>query len=67
MATSEFEVPEEMEPDRVVHWRVQELRRAGYAEREAAKLAMRSDIDLHFAADLLTQGCSSKTALRILL
>ena len=67
MATSESEVLEEMEPDRVVRWRVQELRRAGYAEREAAKLARRSDVDLHLAADLLTQGCSSKTALRILL
>ena len=67
MATSEFEVLEEMEPDPVAHWRVQELRRAGYAELEATKLAIRSDVDLHLAADLLSQGCSSKTALRILL
>ena len=67
MATSEFEVLEEREPDRVVHWRVQELRRAGYAQLEAAELAMHSDIDIHLAADLLIQGCCIKTALRILL
>ncbi len=67
MATSELEVLEDTESERVLRWRVAELRRAGYAEREAVKLAMRVDVDLHDAAKLLAQGCPSQTALRILL
>lgn len=67
MATSELEVLEDTESERVLRWRVEELRRAGYAEREAVKLGMRHDVDLHLAANLLSQGCPSGTALRILL
>lgn len=67
MATSELEVLEDTESERVLRWRVAELRRAGYAEREAVKLGMKADVDIHLAANLLTQGCPSKTALRILL
>jgi hypothetical protein len=67
MATSELEVLEETESERVLRWRVAELRRAGYVEREAVKLAMCGDVDLHDAAKLLAQGCPSQTALRILL
>jgi len=33
----------------------------------AAKLAVRHDVDLHLAADLLRQGCSVELALEILL
>ena len=67
MQTSELELVEETEADRVVRWRVEELHRAGYGQREAVALAMRFDIDLHLAVDLLGNGCASKTALEILL
>lgn len=67
MQTSELELVEDTEADRVVRWRVEELHRAGYGQREAVTLAMRFDIDLHLAVDLLHNGCASKTALEILL
>ena len=67
MTTSELELAEDTEADRVMRWRVQELQRAGYGQREAVKIAMRIDVDLHLAVDLLRQGCPTKTALQILL
>jgi hypothetical protein len=50
----------------VAGWRFEELRHAGYGEREALELAMRADVDLHTAIDLIRRGCSQETALRIL-
>ena len=47
--------------------RVLELQRVGYGQHEAVKIAMRIDVDLHLAVDLLRQGCPTKTALQILL
>ena len=68
MQTSELELVEDTEADRVMRWRVEELHRAGYGQREAVKLAMRVDIDLHTATvDLLRNGCPANTALEILL
>ncbi|MGI9657598.1 MAG: hypothetical protein ACR2OD_01720 [Gaiellaceae bacterium] len=67
MQTSELELVEDTEADRVMRWRVEELHRAGYGQREAVKLAMRGDVDLHLAVDLLRNGCSTTTALEILL
>jgi hypothetical protein len=67
MMTSELELAEDTEADRVMRWRVQELQRAGYGQHEAVKIAMRIDVDLHLAVDLLRQGCPTKTALQILL
>ena len=67
MQTSELELAEDTEADRVMRWRVEELQRAGYGQRESVKLAMRADIDLHLAIDLLRNGCPTKTALEILL
>lgn len=64
---SEFELLEETEGERVVRWRAEELERAGFEEREALKLALRPDIDLHVAVDLVRRGCPLETALRILL
>jgi hypothetical protein len=48
-------------------WRVEALERAGYLPSEATELAMRVDIDLHGAVDLVERGCPSELALRILL
>lgn len=67
MSTTESEVLLETELGRVVEWRMGELKRAGYDERGARRLAERVDIDLHGAIDLLRSGCPAETALRILL
>jgi hypothetical protein len=48
-------------------WRRESLVRAGYDERSALLVALRSEIDLHQAVDLVEGGCPVKTALRILL
>jgi ABC-type phosphate/phosphonate transport system substrate-binding protein len=48
-------------------WRVEALERAGYLPSEAAELAVRHDIDLHCAVDLVKRGCPSDLALKILL
>ena len=53
--------------DDVISWRREQLRAAGYGWAEACRLAERTDVDLHLATDLLRNGCTSETALRILL
>jgi hypothetical protein len=55
------------EQELVEQWRAEELERAGYPARAAAELALRTDVDLHRAAELLEQGCSPELALQILL
>ena len=55
------------ELERVEAWRLEELRRAGYAREAAAKIAARHDVDLHLAIDLLRRGCAQELALEILL
>ena len=55
------------EEERVAHWRLEQLLRAGYDETAALILADQHDVDLHLAVDLIGQGCPSDTALRILL
>ena len=70
MATIEVEqaVREvETEEERVLRWRQEELCRAGYPDRLALKLALRRNVDLHQAVDLLRRGCPPETAARILL
>lgn len=54
------------EPELVLCWRFARLEQAGYSEDEAAILALRNDVDLHEATDLLLRGCPRQTALRIL-
>jgi hypothetical protein len=49
-----------------VLWRYDSLRKAGFDERDALELAMRVDVDLHFALRLIHRGCEHETALRIL-
>jgi hypothetical protein len=50
----------------IVLWRFEELVRAGYSERQALQLAMRRDVDLRAAVDLINRGCVPETAIRIL-
>jgi hypothetical protein len=57
----------ETELDRITSWRAEELERAGYEHRAAAKIAARHDVDLHKAVELLEQGCPSELAADILL
>ena len=53
MSTTEAEIVYETELDRVVGWRLRELRRGGYDEAGARAIAERVEIDLHRAVDLL--------------
>jgi hypothetical protein len=55
------------EQERIVRWRAEELERAGYEPTAASLLAGRSDVDLHYAIDLLRNGCAPELALQILL
>jgi hypothetical protein len=55
------------ETDRVEGWRAEELERAGYSRRDAAQLAQRFDVDLHFAVELVGRGCPHELAMRILI
>ena len=66
MATVEFE-HRESDEERVIGWREQELLRAGYEGSTALELALRSDVDLHLAIDLVRGGCPPATAARILI
>jgi hypothetical protein len=54
------------EQELVERWRAEELERAGYSEDVAAELAMRNDVDLHYAIELLRKGCSPQLAADIL-
>ena len=54
------------EPERVACWRFAVLERTGFSEEESALLAIRTDVDLHEATDLILRGCPRQTALRIL-
>jgi hypothetical protein len=59
MASTELQTFVETESERIERWRAEELERAGYA--------VRPDIDLHLAVDLLGRGCPPDLALKILL
>jgi hypothetical protein len=66
MAAAQLE-HHESETDVVRRWRFDELLRAGYDIADAAELALRTEIDLHWAASLVQRGCPSATAMRIAL
>jgi hypothetical protein len=57
----------ESEQERIERWRAEELERAGYEPSAALLLAARNDVDLHYAIDLLRNGCAPELALQILL
>jgi len=67
MTAAETKLALETEFDRVQQWRAEELERAGYPVRDAARLAERNDVDLHLAIDLISQGCPVPVAVEILL
>jgi hypothetical protein len=54
------------EQELVERWRAGELERAGYPDDVAAELAMRPDVDLHRAVELLAKGCTPELAAQIL-
>ena len=65
MIAAETEIRDETEL--IEAWRAEALARAGYDVGVAAVIAVRHDIDLHLATDLLARGCPAELALRILL
>ena len=65
MTVAETEIREEIEL--VEAWRAEQLEMAGYGAQTATEIAMRPDIDLHLAIDLLASGCSAELAAQILL
>jgi hypothetical protein len=67
MPAADLHVEIDTELDRVEHWRAEELVRAGYDPGDAVALAARHDIDLHFAIELIKQGCPYETAIEILI
>ena len=67
LAATELQLLEQTEIERIERWRAEELERAGYEPRAAGRLAVRHDVDLHHAIDLLQRGCSPDLALKILL
>jgi hypothetical protein len=67
MTAADVELVEETEAERVERWRAEELARAGFAPDTAHILARRTDIDLHFAVELVERGCEPELAADILL
>ncbi|HVC86719.1 MAG TPA: hypothetical protein VNC40_04740 [Gaiellaceae bacterium] len=54
------------EQELVERWRAEGLERAGFPADLAAELALRSDVDVHRAIDMLDRGCSPELAAAIL-
>ena len=65
-AASEDVPADDLERDKVVRWRLEQLVAAGYDGRSALVLAMDPAVDLHRAVSMLRRGCPLETALRIL-
>jgi hypothetical protein len=67
VAAAQLEQVDLVEIDVIRRWRFDELLRAGYDIADAADVALRTDIDLHWAMRLVQRGCPSATAVRIAL
>jgi len=65
MPAADTEIRDETEL--VEAWRAEQLELAGYGAAAAAELALRLDVDLHTAVELLGHGCTPELALKILL
>jgi hypothetical protein len=65
MTAAETWIREEVEL--VEAWRAEQLELAGYGAAAAAELAVRHDVDLHVAMELVGRGCAPELALKILL
>jgi hypothetical protein len=59
--------PPSTEWAKVEGWRLKELIDADYPTPLAERLAVRRDVDLHLAVDLVKQGCRPELAAEILL
>jgi hypothetical protein len=55
------------EPERVDDWRLKRLLDAGFPLTVASEIAIRPDIDLHRALQLIDRGCKPELAAEILL
>jgi hypothetical protein len=64
-ATHDIETVE-TETERVERWRTAELMRVGFPGDDAVALAVRTDVDLHEAIQLIKRGCPTDLAVRIL-
>ena len=67
MAATDIYLVDKTEIERIEGWRAEELERAGFEPRAAGRVAVRHDVDLHSAVDLLERGCPPELALKILL
>jgi hypothetical protein len=67
VAATDIDLIDLTETERIESWQAEELERAGYEPRAAGRIAVRHDVDLHNAIDLLKRGCSPELALKILL
>ena len=67
MTAAQFEQLGEIEAEHVLRWRFEELVRVGYDAGEAMILASHVEVDLHTATDIVARGCSTATAMKILL
>jgi hypothetical protein len=57
----------EREPSQVVGWRFSRLHAAGYEIEDASIIARRTDVDLHYAVELIRRCLNSQQARRIVL
>jgi hypothetical protein len=57
----------ETEQERVERWRLEALVKVGYDSTSAAQIAVRNDVDLHRAIELVERGCPPEIAVRILI
>jgi hypothetical protein len=64
--TTEAPLWNENEPARVESWRLHVLLEAGYPVHLAERIAG-SEVDLHYAVELIARGCDPTTAAEILL
>ena len=67
MTTAQLASLDSPEAVEVLRWRIRTLLGAGYMLGDAINIARRGDVDLHAAVGLLERGCSSATAVRILI
>ncbi len=67
MAATDIYLVDQTEIERIERWRADELERAGFEPRTAGRLAVRHDVDLHTAIDLIERGCPHDLAVKILL
>jgi hypothetical protein len=66
MRTFKRELDSSTQPDRVVTWRIERLREAGFPAPLAETLARDTRYDVHAVLELTDRGCPAELAARIL-